>query len=252
MGSGSAKRISTKPKIWALRRIVLSLLLGGVLTVAVAWGVALLTDQRYEYTRGRSWTSFTNGPYFESERPAAFPEMTLLHRMHLFGASHLWAIERADTLELIVHPTSNEKVEVLFSSSWNMERHEYGMPWRAMVAFEDPWTQSQPRWMSRKMPEQSVFHFSHFSLGLEVPGWVLNGQSDRELNLPLRPIWPGFLYSTLLYSAFCWMLLFLVGTARLGLRRRRCQRRGLCISCKYPVTGFSICPECGFKHGDCE
>jgi hypothetical protein len=61
--------------------------------------------------------------------------------------------------------------------------------------------------------------------------------------LPLRPIWPGFLFNTLIYAAALWGLLFTPGVLRRTVRRRR----GRCTRCAYDLRGIEhdVCPECG-------
>ena len=60
--------------------------------------------------------------------------------------------------------------------------------------------------------------------------------------LPLIPIWPGFLWNTLLYEALWWFLLS--GIRRLIMFRRR--RKGCCTSCGYQLLAEqAVCPECG-------
>ena len=65
-----------------------------------------------------------------------------------------------------------------------------------------------------------------------------------DLDLPLRPIFPGYLIDTLFYSAI-WLALFVgPGAARRTIRRRR----GRCPMCGYDLRGDleSGCPECGW------
>jgi hypothetical protein len=70
-------------------------------------------------------------------------------------------------------------------------------------------------------------------------GW---GKSMRASSrLPIEPIWPGFVGSTVLFCtvfASCW---YISGGARQWLRRRR----GLCEGCGYVMAGLATCPECG-------
>jgi len=61
---------------------------------------------------------------------------------------------------------------------------------------------------------------------------------------PCRPIWPGFAINTVLYAVILWLLALGPVTARRMIRRRR----GRCIRCGYNLRGHSeddVCPECG-------
>ncbi len=59
--------------------------------------------------------------------------------------------------------------------------------------------------------------------------------------IPLLPIWPGFALNTLVYAAILW-LAFL---GPFALRRFLRVRRGLCPKCAYPMGESAVCTECG-------
>lgn len=61
--------------------------------------------------------------------------------------------------------------------------------------------------------------------------------------LPLGIIWSGFVINTLCYVPFIWVVLFLPGTIRRVIRRRR----GRCAACGYILHADSggVCRECG-------
>lgn len=65
---------------------------------------------------------------------------------------------------------------------------------------------------------------------------------------PIRPIWSGFVFNTLLYAAVgAGIWAGLCGSARMILRRRR-KRRDRCHWCGYSRSGLAEdarCPECG-------
>lgn len=62
--------------------------------------------------------------------------------------------------------------------------------------------------------------------------------------LPIRPIFPGFLYNTAFWGGLIFAALCLRDGA-LTLRSRRRRARGLCWKCKHELAGVSPCPECG-------
>lgn len=65
-----------------------------------------------------------------------------------------------------------------------------------------------------------------------------------SLVFPLRPIWPGFLSNAGLFA----LTIFTAWSGIVGLRLwcgARRIRRGLCPSCRYPLTSTGKCSECG-------
>lgn len=73
--------------------------------------------------------------------------------------------------------------------------------------------------------------------------WSSGAAGPYECALPLRPIWPSFLLSTLAYSAI-FAGFFALG----GIRRARRVRAGCCGACGYDLRGLGdkgACPECG-------
>lgn len=59
--------------------------------------------------------------------------------------------------------------------------------------------------------------------------------------LPLAPLWPSFLLSTLLYALLFALLVY----GPLLLRQLLRTRAGLCPNCAYPIGTSSACSECG-------
>ena len=116
--------------------------------------------------------------------------------------------------------------------------YQYGFPFRAMTIVSGDGSSGLP-WDDAELKAGKVAADG----GIDVPPWLPARFQDRKL--PLRPMWPGFLYSTLMYGAFAWVLLFMPGVMRKRLRARR----GLCLECAYPLGDFAICPECGKPTG---
>jgi hypothetical protein len=69
------------------------------------------------------------------------------------------------------------------------------------------------------------------------PSWHL----ARHRELPLIPIWPGFIVNSLMYAALAGLTVYVAITLRRYVRRRR----GLCLACGYPLGESEVCPECG-------
>lgn len=79
------------------------------------------------------------------------------------------------------------------------------------------------------------------SMTFDCPEWLDAFVGAPSIALPLEPVPMGFAVDTCAYGAVVFALLSLLGAAR----RRRRRRRGLCGDCAYgPLTG-GTCPECG-------
>ncbi len=76
--------------------------------------------------------------------------------------------------------------------------------------------------------------------GIEV-GSHPDNANIRSISLPLRPIWPGFAINTIFYAAILWLLT----PGPFALRRFLRLRRGLCPKCAYPMGESAVCTECG-------
>jgi hypothetical protein len=72
------------------------------------------------------------------------------------------------------------------------------------------------------------------------------GPLDLELQLPLRPLGPGFVLDTVVFAGALW----LAGALMVRGRRRGRLDNGKCPRCTYdlratPAEGTAMCPECG-------
>lgn len=71
-----------------------------------------------------------------------------------------------------------------------------------------------------------------------------SGQRAWRAVLPLRPMWPQFVLSVLIYTAVGFLLAFGPGITRRLVRRKT----GHCEKCGYNLRGVTrriVCPECG-------
>jgi hypothetical protein len=66
-------------------------------------------------------------------------------------------------------------------------------------------------------------------------------QPWQGVEVPFRPLWPGFAINTVFYAVILWLLF----AAPIALRRRRRIKRGLCPACAYPIGESDVCTECG-------
>lgn len=82
----------------------------------------------------------------------------------------------------------------------------------------------------------------YYERGLPWPTQVRhpNG-SVGHFNLPLRPLWFGFIVNTAFWGAAAW----LAWRGVAAVRRRRRYGAGCCTQCGYPIGVSSVCTECG-------
>ena len=111
-----------------------------------------------------------------------------------------------------------------------------GLPWRCLFSdrhcMANPWFKSQ-----RKL----LWHSQSFFDGVVVPPFLHEmKQSDRRV-FPTRPIWPGFVINTTMYTVIIWLLL----KAPFAIRGWRRIKRALCPKCAYPIGASDTCTECG-------
>jgi len=93
----------------------------------------------------------------------------------------------------------------------------------------------------------SVNDFSRVIRDPSLPRTLLGGRITLSTDLPIRPLWPGLAWNTLIFAA-AW---YLLGSATLfaarRLRRTLRIRAGKCPACGYSLAGVTTnrCPECG-------
>ena len=69
--------------------------------------------------------------------------------------------------------------------------------------------------------------------------WLGNWRAPPVL--ALRPVWPGFAFNTLFYTAIFASLIWSVFATRRCVRKRHKR----CLACGYPLGRLEICTECG-------
>src|ERR1043165_4392715 len=115
-----------------------------------------------------------------------------------------------------------------------------GWPWRSLVAYAEPESASR-----------GVFHDStQLKWGFVARGTYhddLLSAGGRAVIIPLRPIWTGIVFGSILYFVPYW-LLFTASRCWIAYAHLLNHR---CWQCGYPTIqeGQSICPECGRLYG---
>ena len=219
-----------------IRQALLCLVLGGVMTVAIAWGCALFPPLQWQANQA------VGGPFFEQYSPDDWPELDTLWLEETVRVTDRSA-EKTVSIRLSAPSGANGVFEDV---TYAIMERRYGIPWRSMHSFHSrvwgaPQVMADPNFPVHSQPD-----FPPLARGIDIPAWIPRWIHWRTL--PLRPMWPGFLYSTLVYGAFAWLLLCIPGFLRTRRQLRRL-RRGLCIYCKYPVDNMAVCPECGKPTG---
>ena len=203
-----------------LRVILLFLLLGAIVNVAVAWGIALDVVNRGN-------PSERIGPGLTS----SFYPCWILTRHNRFGSTLL----AADS----VLPQDHSDVAPYFEST--------------MGPFLPRWSQmnTMPRERMSLIEDGRGWPMRSFSCGFRMPAdksiqyfdaWIIRESPDLTW-IPLRPIWFGFLFNTLAYGFIIWLIF----PGPFVLRRLIRRKRGLCVKCAYDLRGaeHEACPECG-------
>lgn len=217
--------------------IFILLLLGTIVNVAVAWGCAIRWEGgnsgeiRYGSTvdetmdilwviHGKLWLGTSS---FSVQGHPGYPA-EITKKMTAEQAAPYWLNWKQ--LEVTDNPNLINPSDVI----------AHGLPVRSLLRLDD----------SRLDESESVFKTG---IVKTFPDWMRGPESTfSETHLPIKPIWPGFIANSLIYS---W--LFMLGQLEIiSLRKRRRRKRGLCIKCAYDLRGTAhvVCPECGIvpKH----
>ena len=234
MAQGRLRRLVTRRRV---QQALVCLILGSAMTIAVAWGCELFAP------RGWSRVQQVSGPYFERYRPDDWPQLDTLWLTEIVGITYRVA-EAIVSIRLSSTPGEDGVSKDVYY--WISE-NQYGLPWRSMSFYSsevwgDPQARADPNF---PVPQQPIFPL--LARGIDVPTWSRKWFGWPRL--PLRPMWPGFLSSTLVYGSFASLVLSVVSFLQKCHRLSRRKRRGLCVKCGYPVDDFAVCPECGTPTG---
>ena len=207
--------------------IMLSLFLGAVVNVAVAWGCAAwprsgrlqwYLHEDHVSTRERSWLARSGcvpRDDYHWERSS----------LKLTGLTETLVLEEWDM------PWRRGPGRIcarMMSAGWPMRAFSGG----DLSPRYDP---STGDWGERRLR------------GAVRLGYTSSpGQPHLAGLLPLRPICPEFLVNTLFYAGLLWLLI----PGPFLMRRHIRRRRGRCVKCGYDLRGAlpgAGCPECGWR-----
>lgn len=224
--------------------ILLCLLLGCLITTAVAWAIAWFSPEH----------ALRND--VDAERFSAlshFDDRTWsVDVVQRFGMIHVTA-EPGWTMAPSLAPASPERDRIPWWSIARTRRPEYdestfppfprisetacGFPFLAM-RYRYDWT-NQPAGFSGNI---HTFTRLHNAIPISDPNASgVNIWRNQIHALPLQPIWPSFLVNTFIYAAIIAFAIFGIRGTRRALRRSRNQ----CIACGYPIGTSPVCTECG-------
>ena len=227
-------------KRWAMRICVL-LVLGAIVNVAVAWTLAVARRTLSGNERIAA-ASATYGTWQTSSSSRVGEDMILSQRLRTGSNTRIdseihpsetipsWAPFRDPSREFAeaTLPVMEHRLAIArgfpMLSLWSERGHVFDL--------------KQYQTMSTVVPPL----FGGIETRLR---WPVNAPVNWPLDLPLRPIWPGFAINTVFYAVILWLLF----AAPFALRRWRRIRRGLCPNCGYDLrkrpSDSSVCPECG-------
>lgn len=210
------------------RLVILSLLFGTLSTLSVAWVCEILSH----FSRPLAWhvtDSEAEAIGWLWPMTSAWPEPNFV-TLHAGIGSEQLTVRREEPVPPARMTPNMHPVWSPYSTS----RERSGFP---MLAFETRSIRPQP---PEELAQLRGGFLSVWRWRFDNGHWVTIGNSD-VYELPLRPIWPGFLINTLLFTALWAAALPLPRLLRNSIRRAN----GLCICCRYPVSELERCPECG-------
>jgi len=231
------------------------LLLGAVVNLGVAWGLAVrqppavarqtyglndwmvLAPQRWSLRQAIMWraagqlsvTEFLNHQPIESARTPVANEAELLALLpavsDLHRGSSIERDDQADALLTELHQPAYSYAE--FYAGWPMLSLRY-----------QQWTRT-----TRSEPNAGAVHRSR---GLSTISEALRPYVGRH-ELPCSPLWTGVIVNSALYGACLGLIGLSLRSAHRGLRRLLRRWRNRCAACAYDLRGTAHerCPECG-------
>jgi hypothetical protein len=204
--------------------ILFFLVLGAIVNVAVAWGLAIVTGPITYDCRHPFLNSVGNSPVVCITSRPGCEVVRLCARGGTLMANR-------EVPDYPAHPWWNEQI-LTFEPRWAIA---YGLPMLSMKAWRETyWIRINGDDMGRSRMRDGYSFRSQ--------PWAGGSQTIYPV-LAFRPIWPGFLLNTLFYALILWLLIL----GPFMLRRFIRIRRGRCPKCGYDLRGAEHhrCPECG-------
>lgn len=197
------------------RSLVLSITLGLVTTILVAWSCAMWSPVR---DHGRTPSDPAPGEAW-------------------IGHSSMRGFGWHEQIEWQGKGAEGEFLNWRFTSR---PIREAGWPWLSMRSvvrpYHDPTDPSQPALAFPELPMTELVRRGYPTERL--PDWI---HADGGRRVPCMPVWRGLVLDTICFAAAWWLLLFVPGRIRSHLRGRR----ELCPQCDIAVELLDTCSECG-------
>jgi hypothetical protein len=217
-----------------LRTLVVFLLLGAIVTVAVAWMCAIYGDSSTGVEAREP--NVKEPEYWRNRAPANWdfvPRAIVINRG--IGIN----------LTRIANPPGKVYFDWRYGSYWPafFSYTLYGVA--APGTGDDEVLVLQSGWPVASLQAECWIgrpgSATRSNVGNHCFQCILVERRTGQKLLPLRPIVIGFAVDSLFYSAGIWILTFVGQT----VNRTQRIKRGLCAKCAYPVGENDVCTECG-------
>jgi hypothetical protein len=241
---------------------ILFFLLGATMTIAVAWGCAIMTSRIPEertfvgptglltiQPEKREKVYFGEGEWHSVLRfSTVFGDVV---RLDFTGGDpvHDPHIAPADLpLWTSVHRRPRQTYEAI-TLARSLHEEAWGWPLRAL--YSRTWLADDPTGLPDNVESSNgvVIRNQVATAGFLTGGRNVRITTGRDVRiLPLAPVWSGLIGNSAAFAAAWWMLLVGFSRARSLMRTRR----GRCPKCAYDLRGDlrAGCPECGWNRGD--
>ena len=241
-----------------ITRVIVLVLLGAVINVAVAWACAVWVPLRATNDIWLRAVTTNEPPLYDC---------LVTKRFGSLRVEGTWFVEEGEPWGPFDEETfpgiEPNEIPQLLIPSWcplhehaghELDQHDYDARGWPLLSFWCEFPAEPTVYPGEKVARGGI------DLRLRRPalpsggGWGMSGAPSIPPTMPLRPIWPGFAFNTIIYAAILWGGLWLVFCAGPGFVRRRIRLgRGQCLHCGYDLRGQPFpeigqskkCPECG-------